>query len=399
MQTKLITTDIDEAARLIANGKLVAVPTETVYGLAGNGLDAEAVEKIYEVKGRPAIKPLALMVPDSGEMERYCLEVPEAAKKLAEKFWPGPLSIVLKARDSVPEIVRAGGSTVALRCPDHPLTLELLRRAKLPLAAPSANPSGSPSPKNAQQVMAYFDGMISAVIDGGDCGIGTESTMIDMSQTPYRILREAALPEAEIRRALTENLRIIGITGGSGCGKTTLLTELERRGALVIDCDEVYHRLLSENAELISELDAAFPGTVRDGALDRKKLGGVVFRDAEALARLNDITHRHVIAEVLRLLGDHAMSGGRLAAVDAIALLESGMAGLCDMTVGLISGREDRIERISRRDGVSREYAAMRVDAQPDNGYYEKNCTHVLENTGTEAEFILKVNEFLNEVL
>ena len=173
MKTTIIKDDIELASTLIKSGKLVAVPTETVYGLAGNGLDTESVEKIYEVKGRPQIKPLALMIPDSGSMERYCEPVPEQAKMLAKRFWPGPLTIVLEAKAIVPEIVRAGGDTVALRCPDHPLTLELLQKAQLPLAAPSANPSGEPSPKNAAKVVEYFDGKISAVIDGGECGIGT----------------------------------------------------------------------------------------------------------------------------------------------------------------------------------------------------------------------------------
>lgn len=160
---------------------------------------------------------------------------------LAKRFWPGPLTIVLEAKAIVPEIVRAGGDTVALRCPDHPLTLELLQKTQLPLAAPSANPSGEPSPKNAAKVVEYFDGKISAVIDGGECGIGTESTIIDMSKTPYKILREAALPEETIRKALADDLTVLGITGGTGCGKTTALRQLEALGAMIIDCDAVYH--------------------------------------------------------------------------------------------------------------------------------------------------------------
>ena len=138
--TKLITENISAAADIIKSGGLVAVPTETVYGLAGNGLDVAAVERIYEVKGRPAVKPLALMVPGKGAMELYCENIPEAAFALADRFWPGPLTIVLKAKDIVPDIVRAGGETVGLRCPDHPMTLELLEKSGLPFAAPSANP-------------------------------------------------------------------------------------------------------------------------------------------------------------------------------------------------------------------------------------------------------------------
>lgn len=158
METKRITENIGDAAAILRRGGLVAVPTETVYGLAGNGLDEKAVAEIYEVKGRPAVKPLSLMVPDESAMELYCENVPPQAHALARRFWPGPLTIVMKAKAHIPPIVLAGGTTVGLRCPDHPLTLSLLRESGLPLAAPSANPSGEASPKTAEQVMAYFDG-------------------------------------------------------------------------------------------------------------------------------------------------------------------------------------------------------------------------------------------------
>ena len=239
MNTKRITTELAEAAAFLRDGQLVAVPTETVYGLAGNGLDVAAVEQIYEVKGRPAVKPLSLMVPGRESIERVCSDVPPAACALAERFWPGPLTIVLKAKPVVPEIVRAGGSTVGLRCPDHPATLETLRLAGVPFAAPSANPSGAPSPKTADEVLRYFDGQIAAVIDGGPCGIGTESTIVDLSQTPYRILRHGALPEKQVWQTLVDDMTIIGVTGGTGCGKTTALSAFSERGALVLDCDAV----------------------------------------------------------------------------------------------------------------------------------------------------------------
>ena len=213
MNTKRITTEIAQAADAIRAGQLVAVPTETVYGLAGNGLDPDAVAQIYEVKGRPAVKPLSLMVHDVSAMARYCADVPPAAYTLAEAFWPGPLTIVLRAQDCVPEIVRAGGETVGLRCPDHPATLTLIEAAQLPLAAPSANPSGAPSPKTADDVLAYFDGQIAAVIDGGPCGIGRESTLVDLSHTPYRILRSAAVADDAVWDALVQKMHIVGITG------------------------------------------------------------------------------------------------------------------------------------------------------------------------------------------
>lgn len=387
MQTKLIKENISEAAEIIKRGGLVAVPTETVYGLAGNGLDENAVHEIYEVKGRPAVKPLSLMVPDRGAMKEYCEDVPEQAEYLAERFWPGPLTIVLKAKELVPEIVRAGGTTVGLRCPDHPLTLEALRLAKLPFAAPSANPSGAESPKDAAKVMEYFSGRIDAVIDGGPCGIGRESTLIDMSARPYRILRQGALAADDIADALVDNMKIIGITGGTGCGKTTALETLKDFGALVIDCDALYHELLESSAELINEIDKYFPGAVTDGVLDRKALGAVVFTDEEALRDLNIITHRYIHLELRRRLREWAMQGGTLAAVDAIELFSSGIAKRCCATVGVIADREVRLRRIQQRDGISLEYAMMRVNAQRPNEYFEEHCDYILQNNGTREEF------------
>lgn len=399
METKIFHGAADEAAEIIKTGGLVAVPTETVYGLAGNGLDEEAVKQIYEVKGRPQVKPLSLMVPGAEAMDRYCEDVPQGARLLAERFWPGPLTIVLKAKDFIPSIVLAGGDTVGLRCPDHPMTLELLKKAGVPFAAPSANPSGEESPKTAQKVWDYFSGKIEGIIDGGECGIGRESTIISMVQKPYRILRQGALAEKEIASALTEGLTILGITGGTGCGKTTALRTLEELGALIIDCDAVYHGLLIENKEMLAEIDSAFPGVVTGGVLDRKALGAVVFSDAEALARLNGITHSYVGREIDRLLESWAMSGGRLAAIDAIELFGGNLARRCKATFAVLADRDKRIERIMARDGITREYAALRVDAQKPDSYFEEKCDYILKNNSTEEEFREKCRSKFLEVI
>lgn len=399
METKIFHGAADEAAEIIKTGGLVAVPTETVYGLAGNGLDEEAVKQIYEVKGRPQVKPLSLMVPGAEAMDRYCEDVPEGARLLSERFWPGPLTIVLKAKDFIPSIVLAGGDTVGLRCPDHPMTLELLKKAGVPFAAPSANPSGEESPKTAQKVWDYFSGKIEGIIDGGECGIGRESTIISMAQKPYRILRQGALAEKEIASALTEGLTILGITGGTGCGKTTALRTLEELGALIIDCDAVYHGLLIENKEMLAEIDSAFPGVVTGGVLDRKALGAVVFSNTEALARLNGITHSYVGREIDRLLESWALSGGRLAAIDAIELFGGNLARRCKATFAVLADRDKRIERIMARDGITREYAALRVDAQKPDSYFEEKCDYILKNNSTEEEFREKCRSKFLEVI
>lgn len=401
MNTEIIKEqeELKEAAALLRAGQLVAVPTETVYGLAGNGLDETAVEQIYEVKGRPQVKPLSLMVPDALAMERCCREVPPQAHALAKHFWPGPLTIVLRSKDLVPAIVRAGGETVGLRCPDHPMTLELLRLSGIPFAAPSANPSGEPSPKTAEEVEAYFDGKIAAIVDGGPCGLGKESTILDMSQRPFRILRQGALPAEKIADALVDGMEIVGVTGPSGSGKSTALRCLRDRGALVLDCDAVYHELLETSPALLSELDARFPGCMEKGRLQRKKLGERVFGNQEALLDLNRITHRSITEEVQRRLRAFALQGGTLAALDASELLESPLAERCDFTIGVLAPEETRIRRIMARDGITRDYALSRVRAQHGEDYFRARCTVTVENNQDEAIFYATINKVLEEKL
>lgn len=203
MKTLLLTgDDISEAAAVISGGGLVAVPTETVYGLAADGLNEKAVEEIYSVKGRPETKPINLLVTGMDSAEHFCRDIPAAAYTLAEHFWPGPLTMILFKKPVVPDIVTAGGETVGVRCPDHPLTLALLKMCSRPFATPSANISGMPSPKSAGDVLKYFDGKIPCVIDGGACSVGVESTIVDMTVDPPKILRQGGLPREDIEKVL-----------------------------------------------------------------------------------------------------------------------------------------------------------------------------------------------------
>ncbi len=399
MKTQIFTEEIPAAAEILRRGGLVAVPTETVYGLAGNAMDEAAVARIYGVKGRPEVKALSVMVADAGALDRWCVSVPKAAYALAARFWPGPLTMVLRSGDAIPPITRAGGDTVGLRCPDHPLTRALLREADLPLAAPSANPSGAPSPKTADEVLSYFDGAIDAVLDGGPCGIGRESTILDLSAPPYRILRPGALPEKEILDALRESLTLIGITGGTGCGKTTALNVLRAKGALILDCDEVYHGLTVSSDAMREQLIARF-GPVYDGrTLDRKALGAVVFSDPEALRDLNAITHKYVSEELTRRLTDYAVDGGTLAAIDAIGLLDIEYAEKTLCNVAVTAPTEARVARLMAREGITRDYALQRIRAQKSNEYFAEHCDYVLENSGTLSEFEEKCKTLFTEVL
>ena len=188
---------------------------------------------------------------------------------------------------------------------------------------------------------------------------------------------------------------IIGITGGTGCGKTTLLKEIEERGGLVLDCDAVYHELLTRDEALLNAINARFPGVVVDKKLERKKLGAIVFNDEAALHDLNAITHGAIRAEIVRRLAENP----RLAAIDAIALFEGGLAELCDATVAVCAPKEVRVQRLMARDGITREYAQNRINAQKSEDWFRKMCGHTLNNDGTQEEFRAKCSEFLDSVL
>ena len=192
------------AAQIIKNGELVAIPTETVYGLGANGLDEAAVAKIFEAKGRPQDNPLILHLSCAAEMENYCKNIPESAYLLAEKFWPGPLTIVLPAKECVPKRTTGGLSTVAVRCPDCEVTREIIRLAGVPLAAPSANISGKPSTTTAEHVCHDHNGRIAAIVDGGACRVGVESTIVDLTEQPARLLRPGGITPEQLVEVLGE---------------------------------------------------------------------------------------------------------------------------------------------------------------------------------------------------
>ena len=516
------------AAHILQQGGLVALPTETVYGLGADGLNPEAVAKIFAAKGRPQDNPLILHITGPEQIELYCRDVPPQAYALAAAFWPGPLTMVLPAKDIVPLSTRAGLPSVAIRCPDCAITREIIRLSGTPLAAPSANISGKPSTTTAQHVHHDHDGRIECIVDGGPCRVGVESTIIDLTDQRPRLLRpggitleameeilgpivvdkavsaaidkdtvvkapgmkyrhyapdcrvlivdgdlpavlayvranwqpgnrvlcfeeelpffEGFAPLAYGQKGNTDTLLaglfaalrelddpaigtvfarcptgsgkalavqnrlekaagfqrtnartesfVIGITGGTGCGKTTALQAIRTLGGTVIDCDEVYHRLLETDASLLSAIEARFPGTVQQGMLLRKKLGSIVFADPAALQDLNAITHKAVQDEVLRLLP----SVPSLVAIDAIGLFEGGLAALCHTTVAVTAPTEDRIARLMAREGISREYAASRIAAQKAQEEFSGMCAHTLENNGTLDQFTEKCLAFFSRL-
>ena len=519
----------ETAAQIIKDGNLVAIPTETVYGLGADGLNPEAVAKIFEAKGRPQDNPLILHVADAADMEKFCKDIPPSAYALAEKFWPGPLTMVLPAKDCVPLSTRANLPSVAVRCPDNEITREIIRLSGVPIAAPSANISGKPSTTTADHVLHDHNGRIPAVVDGGPCRVGVESTIIDLTEDTPRLLRPGGitpqqlsevLGEFQIDKAVTASIEqdavvkapgmkykhyapacqvliidgdlpaatayirehfragnrvlcfeeeleafapfsplaygkkkdpdtllaglfaalrqvddpaigtvfarcptgsgktlavqnrlekaagfqrirareknyIIGITGGTGCGKTTALQVIDDLGGTVFDCDKIYHQLLTSDTELLCKIDARFPNTVENGALNRKKLASIVFQDPQALMDLNAITHSAVKEALLKSMPPVPS----LIAIDAIGLFEGGLSELCDITVAVTAPEEIRIERLTARDALTREQALQRIRAQKPETYFREKCDHILENTGTEAEFREKCLAFFRNLL
>jgi L-threonylcarbamoyladenylate synthase len=195
---------IEEAARLIVDGELVAFPTETVYGLGGDALRPEAAGRIYAAKGRPSDNPLIVHIADYEDLGRVAREIPLQAKKLSDAFWPGPLTMIVWKSENVPEATTGGMDTVAVRMPDHAVALELIRQSGCLIAAPSANTSGRPSPTEAGHVAEDLSGKIAMILDGGPVGIGIESTIVDLTEETPMILRPGYITPAMLEEVLGE---------------------------------------------------------------------------------------------------------------------------------------------------------------------------------------------------
>ena len=193
---------------------------------------------------------------------------------------------------------------------------------------------------------------------------------------------------------------VIGITGGTGAGKSTAMRALQKLGALVLDCDEIYHELLTTDTDIKAELQSRFEGVLTNDEIDRMKLGKIVFNDPYSLKDLNAITHKYVSAEVDKRIAKWETQGGTIAAIDAIALIESGKSKDCNVVVGVTAPVETRIARITQRDGIAKEQAQSRLYAQQADEFYRNNCDHIIENTySSPAEFEVKCIEFFRELL
>ena len=516
---KEVDDQIEAAAKIIRDGGLLAIPTETVYGLGANALDADAVRKIFEAKGRPQDNPLIIHVPGPQWLLRYCEDVPPIAYELARRFWPGPLTMILKHKSIVPEVTTAGLETVGVRCPEHAVTLAIIREAGVPIAAPSANTSGRPSCTTAADVLEDMDGKIDGVVDGGPCSVGVESTILDLTVQPPCLLRPGGLPLEDLEavighidmdKAITHSLKdeerpkapgmkyrhyapkapvtvvtgaprksaeeitkrmkagsgiicfdefanlfggyavqrlgsytdkssqaqrvfdalrafdaetgvteilaqcpdsrglglavgnrlkkaagfhivdadnarvILGITGGTGAGKSSALRAIEELGGKVLDCDKIYYELLDSSKEMRDAMTFEFGSVFTpEGKLDRRRLGTLVFSKKDRLSQLNEIVVRFVKPELIRRMEAKPC---KLYAIDAINLIESGVSTLCDRTVAVTSPAELRVRRIMARDRIDEQYARLRLNAQKTDDFYRDKCDHELENAAPSPE-------------
>ena len=508
---------IDEAARLLKAGELVAIPTETVYGLAADALNGNAVSSIFVAKGRPSDNPLIVHIADFRDWEPLVTHIPDDARRLAEAYWPGPLTIILPASKNVPKVVTGGLTTVAVRFPAHPIAQAVILRSGCPLAAPSANRSGSPSPTNVQRVIEDMEGRVAAILDGGACDYGVESTVIDMCHTPPRLLRPGGItpemledvlgpieidhavthaleqgavaaspgmkykhyaPQAEITivkgspkafvqyvnqrkaegigalcfdedlphlavpavtygsryDALTQAqqlfdalrqldemgittvyaacpdtsgvglavynrllraaafriecaIRVVGLTGPTGAGKSTLADVWKERGVTIIDTDGLARRVVEIGTECLRQLTQTFSDIIlnADGSLNRAKLAEIAFSTPENARKLNAITHPAILALTKQAIEDAANGGQSIVVVDAPLLFEAGFDALCDDIVAVIAPYEQRLQRIMQRDGITAEAAQRRMAAQQEDAFYCREGVTVVSNNSDVA--------------
>jgi L-threonylcarbamoyladenylate synthase len=520
MQTKILSTteyDIALGGKILADGGLVAFPTETVYGLGANALDENAVKNIYLAKGRPSDNPLIVHIAEKDDIYPLVKEVTPKAKALIDAFFPAPLTIILPKSDKIGNVVSGGLNTVAVRMPENEIAHSLIKASGCPIAAPSANTSGLPSPTRAKYVIDDMMGKIDAIIDGGDCAYGVESTVITLATDEPTILRpgavtkemlESVIGEVKVAPAVLEGMKndevaespgmkykhyapkakvvmvnanktdyenfvnsrknayalcfdddnitipkvsygkenddlsqakelfdalrkldelgakkvyariphkdgvgmavynrliracaftiidltkpfTIGLTGPMGAGKTYVASNLAERGFSIIDCDEYARNVVRVNSPLLPILCEEFgQDIVVDGELNRSLLAERAFASIERTQRLNEIMHPAIIDECIK-------SANGLCVLDAPQLFEAGAQKHCYKIISVLAPKEQRVDRIKARDGISPEQIEQRIAVQFDDDYFIDNSDYVIYNDGrditTQLDNILDV--------
>ena len=532
MKTKILSPDSYEdmqiAGEMIRSGGLVAIPTETVYGLAANALDPEAVKNIYVVKGRPSDNPLIVHINRFEDMKPLVKEIPKAARKLAAAFWPGPLTIILPKTDIIPDATSGGLSTVAIRFPSHPVARAIIAAAKCPLAAPSANLSGKPSPTEFRYVFDDLYGKVEAIVDGGDCEVGVESTVITLATPIPKVLRPGGITVEQLREVLGEvevddavinklkdnetaaspgmkykhyspsaditiadvsleeyvelvnsdpeasalyfegeegllqkewvtfgkeydgesqaqrlfaalneldekgmkkvyarcpkrrdvglavynrlirsagfnvirpEVTVMGLTGPTGAGKSTVAQEFIRHGAAVVDCDQLSRSSKVYDEYCIAELQASFGGDIAPkGVLDRRELARRAFSSPEGKATLERIVFPYIMAAIRAEIAEYKAQGKKLILLDAPTLFEAKADVLCSKILVVSAPELIRLDRIVKRDGISTKDALLRIKAQMSGSEFRRRADFVIDNAG-EKDIARQVREILDSGL
>lgn len=526
--------DIETAAEILRNGGIVAIPTETVYGLAADAFDSEAVKKIFEAKGRPQDNPLIVHISDFEQIYGIAREVPEKAKELAEAFWPGPLTIILPKKAEIPSETSGGLDTVAVRMPSQEVARKIISLS-CPLAAPSANISGFPSPTSFDHVEADMTGRADAICNGGDCDVGVESTVITLATEIPVLLRPGGVtleqlesilgevkvadavlnpmkqdekaespgmkykhysPKAQIQivrgnlkqfadfvnssdcdgvlcfegeekyfphkicvtfgkeddslsqaQRLFDALReldekgaknvfsrspsengvglavcnrlyraaafrfinavkkpIVGLTGPTGAGKGYVSRYLEKLGCYISDTDAIAREITMKNSPFLGILAQNFGQDIIDenGELKRKLLAERAFRTKEGQTLLNSLMHPEIVRISVERCNEAIEKGAVAAVIDAPLLFEAGADKYCDTVIAVVAPEEIRIERIMKRDNITREQALSRISVQHDDDFYTQKSEFTVrsyEPYSTEEELKDFVQKYLGQVM
>lgn len=505
--------EIAEIASLLKNGEAVAIPTETVYGIAADCFNVTAVEKIFEAKGRPSDNPLIVHIAKKEDLGLLVKEIPEKTKELTDKYWPGPLTVILPKKECVSDKVSGGLDTVAVRMPSHPVAKAIIEASGVPLAAPSANISGFPSPTSASYVTDDMYGRLPAIVDGGDCDFGIESTVITLATDPPTLLRPGAvtyeqlteiLGEVKIHSAVLNPLEegvsaaspgmkykhysptakliilngskkdfinfieknphfadhalcfegeendiplpsvtfgtendpfsqakrlfdafreldakgakkvlvrspsregvglgvcnrlyraagfsflspskglIIGLTGESGSGKSTVCDVLRKRGCIIIDADEIAKSITQKGSPVLKKLADAFGNDIinEDGSLNRRLLASRAFKDYESKTVLDGITHPEIV-NICEKKAKEETDKGKCVIIDAPLLFTSGLWRICHKTVKVYAPEKIRLERILKRDNLSQEEVLLRFSKQTEESEAAKAADITINN-------------------
>lgn len=514
---------IKKAAEILKNGGIVAIPTETVYGLAASAYNDEAIKKVFAAKGRPQDNPLIVHISNMDMLYEVAKDIPEKALLCAEKFWPGPLTMVLPKTEKPAKSVSAGLETVAVRMPLHKVALDIIESSNLPLAAPSANTSGSPSPTTAKHVESDLDGKIDAIVFSNDCAVGVESTVITFCSNPPRLLRPGAVT-AEALKEIVPNLiidsavltepqknakvespgmkykhyapktdaflvegtkeqfakfvnsqensaaicfeedselikipkliygnkenpdslahevfatlrdidklstekvfihapskkgvglavynrllrasgfkvvtlpLIIGLTGPTGAGKSSLKTVAENLGFSVIDCDKVAREATVKGSGGLCALVKVFGDDIltAENELNRKALAKKAFSTPENTELLN----KTILPFICDLI-NQKIKGLEKVVLDAPTLFESRIDSICSVTIAVLAEKEIRMARIMERDSIDEEAALLRINAGKPDEFYNQNANYVIYNNNHMEELTDSFSKIIKEI-